>query len=326
MPSWFYLPFPLLPKLPLRTSLALQPPFNLFLWRKSGLGGAGRPVLLLTGLGGTAHDFDHFARKLTANYHVYGITRRGFGESSTPAPILANYTADRLGDDVLAVCAFLKLNRPVLIGHSIAGEELSSIGSRHPEKVAGLVYLDAANGYAYYDRSRGDYTLDLLDLEQKLAKLDPRTETPDIRPIVKDLEKTTLPRFEKDLAALEKDLAWFPPPPPGSEKNSHDQVWRLILAGERKYTEIRTPVLAIFAVPHNLSRPPGRDATTQAKTEAWQAWDAERTAAQAKAFEAGVPSARVVRLPHASHIIYRSNEADVLREINAFISSLPPSR
>jgi pimeloyl-ACP methyl ester carboxylesterase len=44
---------------------------------------------------------------------------------------------------VLAVCDSLKLNRPVLIGHSIAGEELSSIGSRHPEKVAGLIYLDA---------------------------------------------------------------------------------------------------------------------------------------------------------------------------------------
>jgi pimeloyl-ACP methyl ester carboxylesterase len=39
---------------------------------------------------------------------------------------------------VLAVCDFLKLQRPVVVGHSIAGEELSSIGSRHPEKVAGL--------------------------------------------------------------------------------------------------------------------------------------------------------------------------------------------
>ena len=45
----------------------------------------------------------------------------------------------------------LRVNRPVLVGHSVGGEELSSIGSRHPEKVAGLVYLDAAYGYAYYD-------------------------------------------------------------------------------------------------------------------------------------------------------------------------------
>jgi pimeloyl-ACP methyl ester carboxylesterase len=37
------------------------------------------------------------------------------------------------------VCAALKLERPALAGHSIAGEELSSVGSRHPERVAGLV-------------------------------------------------------------------------------------------------------------------------------------------------------------------------------------------
>jgi hypothetical protein len=45
--------------------------------------------------------------------------------------------------------------------------------------------------------------------------------------------------------------------------------------------------------------------------------------AQADAFEKGVPSAHVVRLAHASHFVFRSNETDVLREMNAFISGLP---
>jgi hypothetical protein len=44
---------------------------------------------------------------------------------------------------------------------------------------------------------------------------------------------------------------------------------------------------------------------------------------QAKAFETGLPSARVVRLYDASHYVFRSNEADVLREMEAFIASLP---
>jgi len=57
---------------------------------------------------------------------------------------------------VLAVIKALKLKRPVLVGHSIAGEEMSSIGSRHPKKVAGLIYLDAAYIYAYYDDSYSD--------------------------------------------------------------------------------------------------------------------------------------------------------------------------
>src|SRR5437870_3975616 len=104
-------------------------------------GGSGRPIVLLAGGGNTAHVFDEFAPKLTANYHVYGITRRGFGASGFSA---SENAADRLGDDVLAVIDTLKLNRTVLVGHSFGGTELSSVASRHSDRVAGLVYLDAA--------------------------------------------------------------------------------------------------------------------------------------------------------------------------------------
>jgi pimeloyl-ACP methyl ester carboxylesterase len=124
-------------------------------------GGAGRPMLLLAGNGNTAHVFDSFAAKLAASYHVYGLTRRGFGASSAP---VSGYDADRLADDVLAVIDSLKLRKPVLAGHSIAGEELSSIGMRHADKVAGLIYLDSGYSYAYYDPTLRDADLAGLDL------------------------------------------------------------------------------------------------------------------------------------------------------------------
>src|SRR5207302_623255 len=60
--------------------------------------GTGRPLLLLAGLGNSAHIFDTVAPKLRASYHVYGLTRRGYGASSAPA---SGYSADRLADDVL---------------------------------------------------------------------------------------------------------------------------------------------------------------------------------------------------------------------------------
>src|ERR1700761_3534368 len=65
-------------------------------------GGTGRPLVLLAGLGDTAHVFDQFAPQFTAHDHVYGITRRGFGASSKPAPTDANYSVARLGEDVIA--------------------------------------------------------------------------------------------------------------------------------------------------------------------------------------------------------------------------------
>jgi hypothetical protein len=82
-------------------------------------GGSGRPLVLLAGGGDTAHVFDDFAPKLTPSFHVYGITRRGFGESGFSPE---GYGADRLGDDVLAVLDALKLEKPILVGHSLGGE------------------------------------------------------------------------------------------------------------------------------------------------------------------------------------------------------------
>jgi len=206
--------------------------------------------------------------------------------------------------------------------HAVAGEELSSVGSRHPEKIAGLVYLDATSGYAFYDPSQGDFLLDLYELEDKLRDLGSRdpvvntAQVSDIRPVVTELRQRLLSRFETDLDIWEKDVQGVPPPPP--PRTARNWAPALIFAGERKFTGIHVPVLAIIAVPHDLSFV--RDPELRATREVW---DERRMSAQATAFERGVPSARVVRLPHAGHLVYQSNEADVLREIDAFAATLP---
>ena len=221
-------------------------------------GGSGRPLMLLAGGNNHAHSFDKFAPKLTNAYRVYGISRRGSGGSSAPPPTRANYAADRLGDDVLAVIDALNLDKPILAGHSLAGQELSSVGSRHPERVAGLIYLDA--GYLYaYDPS------------------EPSSAQPQ-REIVTILDA--------------------------------------LLAGGRKYTRIDVPILAIYALPHE------RGITDPAKRAEADARDLAFQGAQAKAFEKGLPSSKVVWIAHADHYVFRSHEADVLREMNAFAAGL----
>jgi len=114
-------------------------------------GGLGRSIILLAGGGFTAHVFDDFAPKLAASWHVYGITRRGFGTSGYSA---TQTPAERLGEDVVAVIDALKMNRPVLVGHSIADAEMSSVAKNHPDRIAGMVYLDAAYSYAF-DNGKG---------------------------------------------------------------------------------------------------------------------------------------------------------------------------
>lgn len=274
-------------------------------------GGSGRPLVFLAGLGNTAYVFDNFAPKFTAAYHVYGITRRGFGGSSVPA---SGYSADRLGEDVIAALDALKLSRPVLVGHSIAGEELSSIGSRHPKRVAGLIYLDAGYAYAYYDRSRGDFNLDLIELRKKLEQL---AYAPVDTHLIQQLLETSLPGFERDMRRKQADLQAVPAALLAAQVPS--VVDRLIIAGEQKYTKIPVPILAIYAVPHDFGRALGNDPDARA---AYEARDEITTGAQADAFAKGVRSAKVVRLPHADHYVFQSNEADVLREMNAFLGKL----
>ncbi|WP_255551123.1 alpha/beta hydrolase [Granulicella sp. dw_53] len=282
-------------------------------------GGTGRPLVLLTGLGDNAHVFDNFAPKLAATYHVYGITRRGFGVSSAPSFTTTNYTAARLGTDVLAVIDALHLSRPVVAGHSVAGEELSYIGSQHPEKVAGLIYLDAGYPYAMYDKANGNFLIDAIDLREQLNQILPG------RPPAED-QKKLLDEFISNLQLVEneairqrQDLEHMPPPPPGPHPAA-PPVAVAIMTGQQRFTTISAPALVIFASPHDLGQ------TMKDKPEiraAMEANDKRNVDLQANAFKTQAPSAHVVRIPNANHYLFRSNEADVLREINAFISTLP---
>jgi non-heme chloroperoxidase len=273
-------------------------------------GGTGRPLLFLAGMGNDAHDYGRFAPQFTTKYHVYAITRRGFGASSKPVPTHTNYTADRLGDDVLAVMKELKLDRPALVGHSFAGEEMSSIGSRHPEKVAGLIYLEAAYGFAYYDPAHPEMELEMNDLKRRIDQLE--AGGVDEKSYLLDLE-ARVSHFEKTLHDSNLGVASMPPIPPRTP------IQAALNFGVEEYTKIPVPILAIFACPHNWDRAFQNDPAMKAKRlEA----DIASCTAQADAFAAGVPSAHVVRIPNADHYVFNSNEAEVVREMNAFLSKL----
>lgn len=111
-------------------------------------GGHGTPLVFLAGLGNTAHVFDTFAPQFTDRFHVVGITRRGFGVSASAPP---PDRLDTLVADVAAALDSLALEKVVLVGHSIAGEEMTRFAEQHAARCARLVYLDAA-----YDRSGMD--------------------------------------------------------------------------------------------------------------------------------------------------------------------------
>jgi pimeloyl-ACP methyl ester carboxylesterase len=89
----------------------------------------------------TAHVHDEFAPKLTDQFHVYGVTRRGIGKSDKPT---TGYSVQRSANDVLEVLDSLNLQRSLLVGTSCAGQILTLFASQHSDRLRGLVYIDGA--------------------------------------------------------------------------------------------------------------------------------------------------------------------------------------
>lgn len=283
-------------------------------------GGSGRPMVLLAGGGDTAHVFDDFAPKLTPSFHVYGITRRGFGESGFSAE---SWGADRLGDDVLAVLDALNLKKPVLVGHSLGGEELSSVATRHPSRVAALVYLEAGYPYAF-DNGKGPTMKEFEDLRKTAPQPPPPSESDPALASFAAFQQAchralgfTYPEGE-----LRQQYAVTPEGRVGKQRDFPGDA--VTLQGMKKYADISVPALAIFAMPHAQAKwvNDSTDAKVHEAAKAFSAADLVLTTRQAEVFEDGVPSAHVVRLLGADHYVYLSNEADVLREMKSFFSTL----
>jgi hypothetical protein len=107
-------------------------------------------------------------------------------------------------------------------------------------------------------------------------------------------------------------------PPPPSPQPVSTGAFFAIFNGERKYTRITVPCLAIFAVPHDGTLP-----ADSAHHAAAVAFELARSTDMSNAFAAGVPTAKVVRLPNANPYVFRSHEAEVLRAMNDFFDKLP---
>lgn len=328
-------------------------------------GGSGRPVVLLAGAGNTAHVFDDFAPLLATDAHVYGITRRGYGASSAPA---SGSSAERLATDVLQVLDGLGIERPVLIGHSIAGQELSSVASRYPERLAGVVYLDGAYRYALHRPGVHD---NLQELKRKLGLLEAELTKPPRAPselsgVIRSVMGDTLEEFRQDLRELMTAPEMPPVSPQASPSDLQDvaayrawsarmlgyalpeaelravrsigadgsvgpvkaspEIGRMIQSGGQRFTDIPVPVLAIFASPHDPGPWTRNHPSAEAAFDAFARFDEGMTERQAAWVERRVSGARVVRLRKAHHYLFISHQADVLKEITAFLRGLGPSR
>ena len=282
-------------------------------------GGTGRNVVLLAGSGNSAHIFDEFAPKLAAFCHVYGITRRGYGVSSHPD---SGYSEQRLAADVLQVLDQLKIAAPVLVGHSMAGEELTRLGAEHSDRLAGLVYVDAAGDPADWPGSSPAY----MALYNKLPA--PMRDHPGPSPS----DRRSFQAYREwqarsgEVAFPESELRnVYESNPDGSmgRHKTNGSIQRAIGEGAQKrdYSKIRVPVLALFPVASGKPYQPkdGQERTAIAEFDAATDAFVNRWKKNLQSAPGGV---RIDNVPGANHYMFLSNPDDVLRELRTFLAGL----
>ena len=275
-------------------------------------GASGPPIVLLPGGGDTAHVFDEFALRLTRRFHVYGITRRGFGASGYDVP---ENGADSLADDVMCVLDALNLKRPVIVGHSIAGQEMSSIANRHPTRLLGLVYLEAGYPYAFDDGTGPS----MKDFQALSGPQPPPPGEADLTSFAA-LRRCYLRVLGFTFPEAELRHRWTAAPDGRPEKERDYPGYATLLTGMKQYADIRVPALFIFGSPHRQGRwvDNSSDPKVRAAANDYAAALSRLVGRQANAVERRVSSAQVVRLPNAHHYIYLSNETEVLSAIVVF--------
>jgi len=98
-------------------------------------------MLLLHGFTTLSHAWDMFAPAFRDRYHVLAMDQRGHGDSQWSYD--ATYTAEDHLVDIAGFVDALKLDKFVLVGHSMGGRNAIMYTACFPEKVTRLILIDS---------------------------------------------------------------------------------------------------------------------------------------------------------------------------------------
>lgn len=96
--------------------------------------GEGTPIVLLHGFCEDLTIWDAFLPPLLVNYKIITIDLPGFGKS----PTIPNATIEDFADAVYAVLQELKIEKFIVIGHSMGGYTTLALAKKYPSRVLGL--------------------------------------------------------------------------------------------------------------------------------------------------------------------------------------------
>lgn len=292
-------------------------------------GAARLHFVLLAGLGGNARGFDSLAPALAERMdaRVIAVSRRGYGLSDKPLPSATGqgYEPATLVADLRAVLDALAIDRAVLLGHSIAGNELTLFAGQHPQRTRGLVYLDTTFDYS---RDDDDDTVHAgIDLPDNPALHEPEPSAADLASLDAALAfgRRTSKHWSPPLQAQMRDALAVQPD--GSvASNTPPAVAQAMVASAHAFTPdyraVHAPALVVAAYPGTprdlfpwLTEPLA-DARTRADAQTLLGVLRKARAADEARLTLALPGSRLLRLHNANHAdCFIEYEAAVLQAL-----------
>jgi esterase len=100
--------------------------------------GNGKPLFILHGLFGSSDNWQTLGKQFAANFTVYFIDQRNHGRSAHSA----EHNYDLMSEDLLELMNDEKIDKAILIGHSMGGKTVMHFAVKHPERVEKMVVVD----------------------------------------------------------------------------------------------------------------------------------------------------------------------------------------
>ncbi len=205
----------------------------------------GVAIVMLPGLTDTAHIFDDLAPHFRRDYPTYALTRRGCGDSDKSAS--GDYSTESRVADMAGFLDDLKIKKVILIGHSLAGDEMTAFAAKYPARVVALVYLEAA-----YDRSQGPFGAfaRVTPAQAALIASTPPTALKSVDDYTAYSKQITQGAWSTAADTNMRDRITVQPDGSVVEKTPADVTGKLLIATANAHpdeSQVKAPALCLFA-------------------------------------------------------------------------------
>ena len=278
----------------------------------------GQAMLFLPGAGHSAYIFSDIAPKFTKSFRVLALSRRGHGKSDKPK---TGYDTGTLVEDIRLFLDAMKIKRTVLVGHSLAGDELTRFAALYPARVIKLVYLDAA-----YDRSQISESFIVTQLSDVFSLAAPTNQDFASMDAYRKWLQTKRYGFWSD--ALEADMHdTVTATPEGIKFVMPSYVGEALMKGTQEshpdYTKVKAPALSFYAISSMSSffwLTPEVDARLRKKASDFlDEYVIPNQRKQIERFKREMIKGKVIEMPNTSHYCFIHKQDEVVREMQAFL-------